>query len=147
MGDLIIDSDGFLKLPMAIRHQLGDNRLRPLSNSPGHLLLGRSADNSVLLCGVLGEISVPDLISFFNMFRKTGVLHFELEGGRKALYLQQGEVVFASSTFASEDLGEILFSLGKVEREALLNIRQKVHGRATLGKLLVEQGGISPRDL
>lgn len=148
MSKLKINADGSLKLPLAIRHQLGSAPLQPLSSSSGHLLLGRSDDaNPVLLSGVLGELTVPDLLSFFNMFRKTGVLHFTLENGSKQIFFQQGEVVFASSTFASEDLGEVLFALGKVERETLLEIRQQLKDRANLGKVLVERGAVAPRDL
>jgi hypothetical protein len=148
MSDFRINANGLLKIPLAIRHQLGTEPLQVLSNSPGHLLLGKpEVANPVLLSGVLGEISVPDLLSFFNMFRKTGILHFDLQNGSKALFFQQGEIVFASSTFANEDLGEILFALGKVEREALQEARQLVSGRKTLGKLLVEKGAVAPKDL
>jgi len=148
MSQLKIDSNGILKLPMTISGQLGNNPLEPLSSSAEHLLLGRSnPENPVLLTGLLGEISVPDLLSFFNMFRKTGVLNFEFDDGDKALYFQQGEIVFATSTFANEDLGEILFALGKVERESLLEAYQLVRGNITLGKLLVEKGIVTPKDL
>lgn len=148
MSELKINADGSLVLPLAIRHQLGPDALHALSSSSGHLLLGKvGEDNPVLISGVLGELSVTDLLSFFNMFRKTGILHFALENGRKSLYFQQGEVVFASSTFASEDLGELLFSLGQVERETLQQVRPQLHGRTTLGKLLVERGVVSPKDL
>lgn len=148
MIQLKIDSSGSLKLPLTICGQLGDEPLEPLSTSGGHLLLGRcGTDSPVLVAGRLGEISVPDLLSFFNMFRKTGILNFEFEDGDKALFFQQGEIVFATSTFANEDLGEILFSLGKVERDALLEAYQLVRGKTTLGKLLVERGIVTPKDL
>ncbi len=148
MSELKINANGLLKLPLAIRQQLGEESLQPVSSSSSHLLLGRTeVESPVLMSGLLGELSVPDLLSFFNMFRKTGILHFELAGGSKSLYFLQGEVVFATSTFASEDLGEILFSLGKIEREALQKIRQLVTVRATLGKLLVEKAAVSPKDL
>lgn len=148
MSELKIDTNGQLKLPLAIRNQLGPDPLQPVSVSPGHLLLGKpDVASPVLMSGLLGELSVPDLLSFFNMFRKTGILQFELENGCKSLYFQQGEIVFASSTIASEDLGEILFSLGKVEREPLQQARKLVKGRVTLGKLLVDRGDVSPKDL
>jgi len=148
MSQLKIDSSGSLKLPLTVSNQLGSDPLEPLSSSSVHLLLGRtSAESPVLLAGRLGEISVPDLLSFFNMFRKTGVLNFEFEDGDKALYFQQGEIVYATSTFANEDLGEILFALGKVERESLLEAYQLVRGKTTLGKLLVERGMVTPKDL
>jgi hypothetical protein len=96
---------------------------------------------------MMEEGTVTDLLSYFNMFRKTGILTVELEGGSKALYFQQGEIVFATSTFASEDLGEVLFSLGKIERETLQHLRRLVRENTTLGKLLVERGAVAPKDL
>ncbi|WP_303720670.1 DUF4388 domain-containing protein [Malonomonas rubra] len=148
MTELKINSDGQLKLPLALRHQLRDAPLKALSNSAGHLLLGRAETTTpILLAGVLGELSIPDLLSFFNMFRKTGILHFDLKNGSKSLYFQKGEIVFATSTFASEELGELLFSLGKVEREALQQLRKQARGRKSLGKLLVERGQVAPSDL
>jgi hypothetical protein len=81
------------------------------------------------------------------MFRKTGVLTIVLQGGTKALYFQQGEVVYATSTFAAEDLGAVLFSLGKIEKATLLRLRGQASQTTTLGKLLVEQGAVSPKDL
>ncbi len=148
MGKLKIDASGRLQLPLAVREQLGASNLQMVSFSTGHLLLGRpDSSGPVLLSGCLGDISIPDLLSFFNMFRKTGVLNFELDGGHKALYFQQGEIVFATSTFARDDLGEVLFSLGKVSRAALQQARQLAIGRTTLGKLLVQRGDVSPKDL
>lgn len=148
MDDLKIDSRGALELPLTVRHQLGHEPLRPISHSPGHLLLSRPESSSpVLISGCLGELSIPDLLSFFNMFRKTGILNFELDGGSKALHFQQGEIVFATSTFARDDLGEVLFALGKVSREALQQARQLAGGRTTLGKLLVQRGDVAPNDL
>jgi hypothetical protein len=148
MEPLKMDSQGQLKLPAELARQLGGDALTVLSASARHLLLGRADEqNPVALTGLLGDIVLPDLLSFFNMFRKTGILGFTLEGGEKALYFLKGEVVFASSTFAHEELGEILFSLGKVERDALQHARQIAAGRAPLGKVLVERGAVSAQDL
>ncbi len=148
MVEFKIDSNGFLKLPSAIFQPLGHQPLTVISASAEHLLLGRSdTESPVLISGVMEEGTVTDLLSYFNMFRKTGILTVGLEGGSKALYFQQGEIVFATSTFASEDLGEVLFSLGKIERETLQHLRRLVRENTTLGKLLVERGAVAPKDL
>ncbi|MCF6265152.1 MAG: DUF4388 domain-containing protein [Desulfuromusa sp.] len=148
MTKLKIDKSGSLKLPAEIYRPLGNQPLEIISASSGHLLLGRpEAEGSVLIAGVLEEGSVTDLLSYFNMFRKTGILTLELEGGLKSLYFQQGEIVFATSSFASEDLGEVLFSLGKIERDALQELRLLVSKKTSLGKLLVERGVVAPKDL
>ncbi|NOQ41654.1 MAG: DUF4388 domain-containing protein [Desulfuromusa sp.] len=148
MTKLKIDKRGSLKLPPEIYRPLGDQPLAVISASASHLLLGRpEAEGSVLISGVLEEDSITDLLSFFNLFRKTGILTIELEGGLKALYFQQGEIVFATSTFVSEDLGEVLFSLGKIEQTTLQRLRWLVNKNTPLGKLLVESGAVTPKDL
>lgn len=148
MTKLKVDKSGSLKLPPEIYRPLGDRPLAVISASASHLLLGRpEAEGPVLISGVLEEGSITDLLSYFNMFRKTGILTIELEGGLKSLYFQQGEIVFATSTFISEDLGEVLFSLGKIEQTTLRELRPLVSKNTSLGKLLVERGAVAPKDL
>jgi hypothetical protein len=148
MPEFRIDKGALYGLPPDACQLLADKPLELLSASAGHLLLvDTQASAPVLLAGVLEEGAIPDLLSYFNMFRKSGVLNILLDGGSKALYFQQGEVVFATSTFAAEDIGSVLFSLGKIERQALEQLRQQVTATTTLGKLLVEQASVSPKDL
>ncbi len=148
MNKLKINKSGTLQLPAEIYGPLGDQPLAVISASSAHLLLGRpEVEGSVLISGVLEEGAITDLLSYFNMFRKTGTLTIELEGGLKSLYFQQGEIVFATSSFSSEDLGEVLFSLGKIERDALQELRSLVNENTSLGKLLVERGVVAPKDL
>ncbi|MCF6178704.1 MAG: DUF4388 domain-containing protein [Geopsychrobacter sp.] len=148
MDKFNIDKDGQVVLTAELKELLGSGPLVNLSCSQRHLLLGcEDLGEQVVLAGFLGDMVLPDLLSFFNMFRKTGVLHFNLDAGEKSLYFQNGEIVFATSTFLKEDLGEILFATGKVERDALQHARGVSQGRATLGKVLVESGAVSPKDL
>ncbi|WP_036682822.1 DUF4388 domain-containing protein [Pelobacter seleniigenes] len=148
MEKLKIDKTGIVKLPGRLVQALGTEPLCPVSGSSEHVFLARpEAKNPVLFAGILEAGAVADLLSFFNMFRKTGLLNIELEGGQKSLYFQQGEIVFATSTFTSEDIGEVLFSLGKIERDTLNLVRSQVTEHQTLGKLLVEQAAVSPKDL
>lgn len=137
-----------LKLPLPVRDALAGTDLEAMSASPGHLLLtDPDAATPVLFAGALQAGAIADLLSFFNMFRKTGILHVALDGGSKALYFQQGEVVFATSSFAAEELTEVLFSLGKIEKEAVPEVQQQVDATRPLGKVLVERGLVTPRDL
>ncbi len=148
MDRLVIDSSGRLKVPGTAAREIGGSSLELVSASSRHLFYavpGRGGE--VLLAGVLGDLTVADLLSFCNMFRKTGVLSFELSGGRKDLYFNQGEIVFASSTFPEEDLGEILFELGKVDRESLERVRQFASGRSSVGRILVEKQAVTAKDL
>jgi len=147
MRKLSVGSHGRVALSPQAEKELAGCTLEVVSHSSRHLLLTPAGDRSVGLVGQLGEMTVADLLSFFNMFRKTGVLRFQLAGGKKALYFQQGEVVSAASSFPEEDLGEILFNLGKISRKELDLARQFASSRATIGKILVEKKAVSPKDL
>ncbi len=148
MNKTTIDSAGRILLSNAVAREVGNCPLEVVSHSDRHILLADGgASGNVTLTGVLGDLGVPDLLSFFNMFRKTGVLRFRLAGGNKDLYFQDGEVVFATSSFLEEDLGEILCGLGKIDRDSLQRLRRLANEKGRLGKLLVEKGAATPKDL
>lgn len=137
-----------LALPESVCQVLAGQPLLPVTYSSGHLLLARpGADHPVLLAGRLEKGAVADLLSYFNMFRKTGVLAVQLPDGTRELYFQDGEIVYATSSFAGEDLGAVLAFLGKVGQEDLKGLREAVTEQASLGKILVEKGIVSPKDL
>jgi hypothetical protein len=148
VSEIKIEKGGKLPLPPNVTQVIGAQPLRLSSFSAHHLLL-ESADNAdkVLMAGQIGEVGIIDLLSFFNMFRKSGQLRFNLAGGNKSLYFQNGEIVYATSTFPEEEIGEILYGLGKFDREILHGARQFANNEIPLGKILVDQGIITSQDL
>lgn len=145
---LQMDANNRLTLPHRVVKELGTSEVELNSWSDRHLLMTVPVrEGKTVLAGFLGEVAVGDLLSFFNMFRKTGVLRFNLTGGKKELFYQMGEIVLATSTFPDDELGEVLYSLGRVDREALENARNFAASQASLGKTLVEQGVVTAKDL
>ncbi|WP_305045541.1 DUF4388 domain-containing protein [Geoalkalibacter sp.] len=143
-----LDQQGRLFLPAAVARRFGARGLEITSVSAAHLLLTvEEAPHPTLMTGVLGELSVVDLLSFFNMFRKTGVLRFDLEGGRKDLYLQEGEIVAALSSFPEENLGEILFGLGRIERDLLERLGRRAANQNALVRYLLEKELVAATDI
>lgn len=148
MTRLPIDKSGRIALPASLAKGLGAGPLALVSHSPHHLLLSAQAgEGDVLLAGRLGVLSVADLLSFFNMFRKSGVLHFSLTGGSKDLTFRQGEVVGAASTFPDEELGAILLALGTIDLAALQQVKSTPAGRANPAQALAAGGHVAARDL
>jgi hypothetical protein len=148
MSEIRIEKGGRLILPPGVVRMLGDQPLQLSSCSTHHLLLETTAPaGKVQMTGLLSEGGVVDLLSFFNMFRKSGLLHFNLSGGRKTLCFQKGEIVYASSSFQEDEIGEILYSLGRLDRETLQGARQFAKGDLSLGKVLVAQNIITAKDL
>jgi hypothetical protein len=148
MSDIRFEKGGKLTLPPPVVRSFGERPLRLASWSDHHLLL-ESADaaGGILLAGSLGEICIVDLLSFCNMFRKSGMMHFVLAGGDKTLYFQNGEIVYATSTFPEEEIGEILYGLGKFGRDVLQGARLAAGSKAPLGKVLVDQGVVDSKDI
>lgn len=137
-----------MRVPARVAKVLGAKPLQVASFSDHHLCLEPAgAEQKIQMAGTLGDVAVVDLLSFFNMFRKSGLLYFSLEGGDKGLYFQNGEIVYAVTTFAEEEIGEILYGLGKFDREVLLAARESAGSAVRLGALLVEQGIITSQDL
>ncbi len=149
MNKYTIDSHGRLQLAGPVVRGFAGRPLQPVSFTDRHLLLGvNDGRGELVLAGVLGELSVTDLLSFLNMFRKTGILRFRFNGGSKDLYFHNGEIVFATSTFPEEAIGAVLCDLGKLSREMLEKARQfTAAGRGALGRMLVEKGAVSAKDL
>jgi len=148
MSEIRIEKGGKLTLPPAVARMLEAQPLRLSSCSTNHLLLETTTGaDKVLMTGLLNAGGIVDLLSFFNMFRKSGMLHFLLAGGNKTLCFQNGEIVYAVSTFPEEEIGEILYSLGKFDRETLQGARQFANGELPLGKILVDQHVIDAKDL
>jgi len=145
---IILDGSGRLKVPGYAVRQIGSQPLELTSYSPRHLLLTvPGEDEVVVLSGAIGQITVADLLSFCNMFRKSGVLSVITDSGRRDLFFQNGEVVFAASTCDRETLEDILLELGKIDSKTLEQARELSNGKRPVGKVLVERKAVTAKDL
>jgi hypothetical protein len=99
------------------------------------------------LKGQISELPVPDVLQHLRLSQATGILTLVAGGARKALYLKDGRVVFASSNLPNDRLGEILLREGKITVEEYeASIKAITKGKRQ-GKVLVEMGALSPKDL
>lgn len=99
------------------------------------------------LKGQLSHLPLPEVLEHLRTTRGTGILTLVSGGARKAIYLKDGRVVFAASNLPNDRLGELLIREGKItveEYEASIKALSK--GKRQ-GKVLVELGALSPRDL
>jgi DNA-binding MarR family transcriptional regulator len=99
------------------------------------------------LTGDLSRIQLPDVLSFLAMIRGTGKLllrHAQLE---RSIHWKDGEIVFASSNSPEHSLGMFLLRNGKITPEQYEESKRRVTANLRHGKLLVQMGAISPKDL
>lgn len=146
MSRINIDGSGRLELPVSVIKEIGAASLELVCHSNAHLLFS-NVESGFQLAGVLGEIAMVDVLSFLNMFRKTGVLVVSLAGGQKEVGFLRGEIVTAASTFPEEDICGVLLELGRLQQDMLPKYRQMVANNGSGGRVLVERGVIAPKDL
>lgn len=99
------------------------------------------------LQGDLSLVQFADVLTFVSMVRRSGklvLLHDELE---RTIYWNRGEIVFATSNSPEHSLGQFLLRNGKITEDQYLESRERLTGDTRHGKLLVQMGAISPKDL
>jgi len=99
------------------------------------------------LRGQLTQLPLPDILEYLRLSRSTGILSLVAGGARKALYVRDGRVVFASSNLPNDRLGELLIRDGKITVEEYEGSIKAISKGKRQGKVLVEMGALSPKDL
>lgn len=97
--------------------------------------------------GKLKSISVPDLLTFIGMIKKNGILTVESGNVTRKFYWEKGELVFANSTHPDETLGSFLIRHGKITQEQNMKSGMLVEPGKRQGKILVQMGILTPKQL
>ncbi|RMG17894.1 MAG: DUF4388 domain-containing protein [Deltaproteobacteria bacterium] len=131
-----------------VLEQLGLGAKEPLLASGAQgvaVLAGRRAPG--FFAGDLRTLGVAEAMNLINSGRRHGLAVFDLSGGRKVLHFDEGEVVFAASTFEHDRLGEALWRAGFVDLAKLEAIQGSLPPGKRLGEYLVERGLVSSAEL
>lgn len=105
------------------------------------------ATTTTILEGDLARIQLPDVLSFIAMIRGTGKLIIRNAPLERAMLWKDGEIVFANSNSPEHSLGQFLLRNGKISQAQYEESRRRVTQQTRHGKLLVQMGAISPKDL
>ncbi|MCP5043545.1 MAG: DUF4388 domain-containing protein [bacterium] len=137
--------------------ELGENdTLRLLQRDTRPVLLERVSemsgfavpwDRDLVLSASVRAFPLADVLSMLHRANKSGFLLFGYADHEKAVYLHRGEVVFAASNQGVDRLGECLFRIGILSLEQLRDAERQWSPNARLGKILVERGVLTPREL
>lgn len=100
-----------------------------------------------ILSGDLSRIQLPDVLSFVSMIRETGKLVLRRAQLERTIHWKEGEIVFASSSSPEHSLGQFLLRNGKITSAQYEESKRRVTPQTRHGKLLVQMGAISPKDL
>jgi len=145
------------ELSDALRVHLGlaeDEGLRLLEAGPRTIILERVSEQEELPCSgppaLRSEIAVfPlfDMLGAIHTAGKSGFIHFTYRDHWKSVYLHKGEVVFARSNQRVDRLGECLLRAGVISLEQLREAERCFSPPTRFGKVLVERGFLTPREL
>ncbi len=114
------------------------------AGSGGDLGLGAPTQQ---IQGDFNELGLPEILDYLRTTSRTGVLLVRNGAVTKTLHFKNGLVVFAASNLPQERFGEMLLEEGKITREQFEAAGKMVTRGKRLGKILVEQRAITPKDL
>jgi hypothetical protein len=101
-----------------------------------------------VLEGSLSRFEVPDVLTFLNMGRRSGLLAMERADQETKLFIRDGNPVFATSSRDELRLGSMLIRMGKVTAENLDRALASHSGRGyRLGQALLAERLLSEAEL
>jgi hypothetical protein len=130
--------------------------LRVLATGPRTIVLERTGgspsealpwDRDLVLACDVRAFSLADVLHLLHAAAKSGFLFFEHADHAKSIYIHRGEVVFAASNQQVDRLGEVLLRVGVLTPEQFQEARRSYSGSSQFGRILVERGFLSPREL
>ena len=95
----------------------------------------------------LASFSPVEVFAWLERTARSGLVHFHHGEQAKAVWLHRGEVVFAASNQMVDRLGECLLRAGVLNLEQLREAERCFVPPARFGKVLVERGFLTPREL
>lgn len=105
------------------------------------------SESRAIFQGTLGDINVPDVLTFLDMLGKTGTLEVRHATDVRRLYWDSGEICFADSSIPAETLPGWLALNGKVSREAVEDARKAAKKEEDVVTELVKMGELDPSGL
>ena len=101
----------------------------------------------LVLCVDVRGFPLPEVFGWIHGAGKSGLLHFSHDDHAKWVWFHQGEVVFAASNQRIDRLGHSLLRAGAISLDEMRDAERSYRSGERLGKILVERGLLSPREL
>lgn len=92
------------------------------------------------MLGNLHQISFADVIRELHLTRRTGLLRLTRDKTLRAIFVEEGRLVFAISNMPNERLGEILLVRERISRDEFDRAMQDPNAKQRTGAVLVGMG-------
>jgi hypothetical protein len=97
--------------------------------------------------GGIDERDFPDIVQALHSKRWTGTLSVTQNNVAKSVMVEEGRLVFASSTSVDDRLGELLLRTSRLTIRQFKDAGALIGPGRRLGSVLVEQGLLTPKEL
>ena len=104
-------------------------------------------EKDLTIRGSLEESTIPELLRSVCKNKESGVLTCFVREQTKSVYIEKGQMVFATSTSMDDRLGEFLLRSGRISVRGFLDATKFVRPGKRLGAILCDNGVISPDEL
>jgi hypothetical protein len=122
-------------------------RMLLLERTGGHGEEAIPWDRDLVMSVDVRAFPLADVLRMVHDAGKSGYLAFNDGEVEKSIYLNRGEVVFATSNQIPDRLGECLLRAGIIDLKQLRDAEARWRPDQRFGKLLVESGILTPREL
>lgn len=103
-----------------------------------------------LFRGDLAQTPLPEVLITIHRYRVPGVIECVREGETKKIFIDEGNIIFATSSAVSDSLGDRLLQQGIISRaqydESVRRLAESQGGKRQ-GAILVEIRALEPKDL
>jgi len=104
-------------------------------------------DEELEIRGSFAESSLPQLLRSVCNNKESGILTCNLDVYQKAIYINEGHIIFASSNNPDDRLGEVLLRYGKITVRQYLEASKVVRPGKRLGSVLCDNRALTPEEL
>lgn len=104
-------------------------------------------DEDLIIRGSIEEASLPELIRSICKNKESAVLTFFTSDSQKSIFINEGQIVFATSNNLDDRLGESLLRFGKITLRDVLDSTDLVRPGRRLGGILCENEAINAEEL
>lgn len=96
----------------------------------------------------LTQTPLPEVLATVYRYRVPGMIECERDGEIKRIYIDAGNIIFATSTNTADSLGDRLLASGRISRKQYEeSVRRIGEGGKRQGAILVEMRALQPKDL
>jgi hypothetical protein len=103
--------------------------------------------DGLILEGNVSDINLATFLMSLYKNKETGILVFDDGSFPKALYIKEGNVVFASSKSPDDRLGESLLRSGKISVKDYISTSKLIRPGKRMGELLIDAGILTPEEM